>query len=78
MLFCRGLAEEIIVAALAEVAVEAAVGIVVGDYVAATLAGGQVLLSTIRAEVDIGSLVVGRLGFRQFFAAIFTDNRFHN
>jgi len=63
---------------LAEATVEATVAIIIGDDSAATLACSQALFCAFRAEIEISVLIVGRFAFRQFLAAVFTNNRFHN
>ena len=64
-------------AALAEVAIEATVGIVAVDYRTTSLAFDQMLVRAIGAGVVTRILAERRFGFRQGLAAIFTCYSFH-
>ena len=69
------LAEEVILAAVTEVAVKTPVGVVERDGIAATLAGDEKFVPAVIAEVL--SIVLVGLFFRQLDAAVFTDNCLH-
>ncbi len=69
------LAEEIIVAALTEVSVVTAVGIIYMDEVVASLATHEELRETVIADVHVAVLVSFIL--RDRFAAVFTNYCFH-
>ena len=63
---------------LTEKAAEALVGIITQDALAAALADDRLVLGAVGAEVDVRRFDVLRFGFRQLFAAVFTNNSFHN
>ena len=67
------LAEEVAVAAVTEVSIKAAVGIIVGDDISASLTGGEALFCAVRAVIQVGGFVISRFGFWQRFAAVFTS-----
>ena len=71
------LAEQVIVAALAEGAVVRVVCIIVRDEVAAPVALDEFVFPALGADIVIAALAVAGFAFRQFFAARFTDNGFH-
>ena len=64
-------------AALAEVAVEASVGVITIDYRTTSLAGDEVLVRAIGAGVEAVVIAERRFIFRQGLAAILTLNGFH-
>ena len=64
-------------ATLAEVAVEASVGIVTIDFCTTSLAFDEVLVRAIGAGVEAGILAERGFVFRQGLAAILTLNGFH-
>ena len=57
--------------------VEAPVGIITQDALAAALAYDRPVLGAFRAEVDAGRFDVLRFGLQQQSAAVFTNNGFH-
>ena len=71
------LSEEIVVAILAQVTAKALVGIIKRDLCAATFAGDKLVFPAVRADVVLPRFVVMGFGFRQFFAADFTNYCFH-
>ena len=64
-------------AALAEVSVKTAVGVLTVDYLTASFAGHQMLVCAIRAGVRTIALAERRFIFRQGLATILTFNGFH-
>ena len=64
-------------AALAEVSIVTAIGVLAVDYLTASFAGHQMLVRAIRAGVETATLAERRFIFRQGLAAIFTFYSFH-